>query len=393
MSNPQTIYLDHQATTPVDPRVLEEMLPYFRGIFGNAASVQHPVGQEALGAVERARQQVASLLGADRREIIFCSGATEANNLALKGLVAGSDRDRLVVLSTEHPAVLETARMLCDRGIELVELEVDDEGQPSLSDLREAVDERTFLVSVASANNEIGTLPPLKAIAEIAHQQGAYFHTDAAQAVGKIELDFELDGIDLLSLSAHKMYGPKGAGALVVRRDLHRRLAPLIDGGGHEGGLRSGTLNVPGIVGLGVAASLAGEQRASDAERLQSLAERLLDRLHDEIDGIELNGPRSERLPGNLNLRFAGVDAEALIANCPELAISAGSACSAATPTPSHVLTAIGASQQEAEESVRIGLGRFTDPAEVDRAAEILTAAVHRIRVVASSRRDLVMGQ
>jgi len=378
---PDFIYLDYQATTPVDPRVIEAMLPYFSERFGNAASVQHAAGRDAAGAVGSAREQVAEAIGADRREIIFTSGATEANSLALKGLTKGSERDRLVVLATEHPAVLEAARSLGRSGYEVVELGVDAAGIPPLADLGRAVDERTLLVSVAAANNEIGTLPPLAEIARIAHEKGAYFHTDAAQAIGKVELDVGRDGIDLLSLSAHKLYGPKGVGALYVRRELQPLIAAQIDGGGHERGLRSGTLNVPGIVGLGVAAKLATAGQAEEAERLRALADRLLDRLRDGVEGIELNGPRVDRLPGNLNLRFPGVDAEALIANCPELAISAGSACSAATPTPSHVLTAIGLDQDAAEESVRIGIGRPTTSAEVDRAAELLIAAAHRIRV------------
>ncbi|HSR93416.1 MAG TPA: cysteine desulfurase family protein [Solirubrobacterales bacterium] len=379
------IYLDYQATTPVDPRVLKAMLPYFGEQFGNAASVQHAAGRAASAAVEAAREQVAGSIGADRREIVFCSGATEANGLALKGLTTGSERNRLVVLATEHPGILGPVRSLHRSGYEVVELDVDAAGRPSLLDLREAVDERTLLVSAAAANNEIGTLPPLAEIADIAHEKGAYFHTDAAQAVGKVDLDVGPDGIDLLSLSGHKLYGPKGVGALYVRRELQPLIAPQIEGGGHERGLRSGTLNVPGIVGLGAAAALAAAGREEEAERLQALADRFLKKLREEVDGVELNGP-AERLPGNLNLRLLGVDAEALIANCPELAISAGSACSAATPTLSHVLTAIGLDQEAAEQSVRIGIGRPTTGPEVDRAADLVVAAVNRIRVASVSQ-------
>jgi cysteine desulfurase len=385
MDSTDLIYLDYQATTPVDPRVLKAMLPYFGERFGNAASVQHAAGRAASVAVEAAREQVAGSIGADRREIIFCSGATEADSLAIKGLTKGFERDRLVVLATEHPAVLGPVRSLHRSGYEVVELDVDAAGQPSLLNLREAVDERTLLVSVAAANNEIGTLPPLAEIAEIAHEKGAYFHTDAAQAVGKVDLDVGRDGIDLLSLSGHKLYGPKGVGALYVRRELQPLIAPQIEGGGHERGLRSGTLNVPGIIGLGAAAEIAAAGREEEAERLQALADRFLKKLREEVDGVELNGP-AERLPGNLNLRFPGVDAEALIANCPELAISAGSACSAATPTPSHVLTAIGLDQEAAEQSVRIGIGRPTTGSEVDRAAGLLVAAANRIRVASVSQ-------
>jgi len=389
MASTDFVYLDYQATTPVDPRVLEAMLPYFGERFGNAASVQHAAGQDAAAAVESARERVARAIGADRREIVFTSGATEADSLALKGMTRGSERDRLVVLATEHPAVLEAARSLRRDGYEVIELAVDAAGQPSLSELRAAVDERTLLVSVAAANNEIGTLPPLAEIAAIAHEKGAYFHTDAAQAVGKVDLDVGRDGIDLLSLSGHKLHGPKGIGALYVRRELQPLLAPQIEGGGHERGLRSGTLNVPGIVGLGAAAELATASREEEAQRLRALSDRFLQRLREEVEGVELNGP-ADRLPGNLNLRFPGLDAEALIANCPGLAISAGSACSAATPTPSHVLTAIGLDQEAAEQSVRIGIGRPTTSAEVDRAADLLAAAVARIRAAAAEPQEVV---
>lgn len=383
MDSTDLIYLDFQATTPVDPRVLEAMLPYFSERFANAASVQHVAGQVVVAAVESAREQVAEAIGADRREIAFTSGATEANSLALKGLTKGSERDRLVVLATEHPAVLESARSLRRSGYEVVEQSVDSEGLPSLADLRRAVDKRTLLVSVAAANNEIGTLPSLAEIADIAHEKGAYFHTDAAQAFGKVDLDVDRDGIDLLSLSGHKLYGPKGIGALYVRRELQSLIAPQIEGGGHERGLRSGTLNVPGIVGLAAAAELAIAGREEEEARLQALADRFLRRLREGVDMVELNGPAA-RLPGNLNLRFPGIDAEALIANCPELAISAGSACSAATPTPSHVLTAIGLDPEAAEQSVRIGIGRPTTSPEVDRAADLLVAAVNRIHAATS---------
>lgn len=386
MTPSEPIYLDYQATTPVDQRVVEQMLPYFGGQFGNPASVQHEAGRAASAVVESAREHVAHLIGADRREIVFCSGATEANNLALNGLGATTGRDRIVVLATEHAAVLEPARVLARAGYELVELRVDREGQPSQDELRDAIDDHTLLVSVAAANNEIGTLPPLAEIGRIAHSQGAYFHTDAAQAAGKVSIDVERDAVDLLSLSAHKLYGPKGIGALYVRGEVRRSMTPLIDGGGQERGLRGGTLNVPGIVGFGAAAELAASLREEEAERLRDLSDLLLRRLCREVDGVEINGP-AERLPGNLSLRFIGVDAEALIANCPEIAISAGSACSAATPTPSHVLTAIGLNQEAAEQSVRIGIGRPTTAEQVDRAAAALTRAVERVRAVTSAPR------
>lgn len=374
------IYLDYQATTPVDPAALEAMLPYFSERFGNPASVQHQAGDQANEAVERARRQVAALLGADRREIFFCSGATEANNLALRGLAENADRRRVVTLATEHPAVLDPLRALADDGFEVSILGVDGEGQPDLDELSASVDERTLLVSVAAANNEIGTLPPLAAIAEIAHARGAILHTDAAQAAGKIDLDVEREGIDLLSLSAHKLYGPKGVGVLYVRREYQRKLTPLHRGGGHERGLRSGTLNTPGIVGLGAAAELAADLRAGEGDRLRAQAEAFLTRLTDRVDGVELNGPRVLRLPGNLNLRINGVDAEALIANCPDLCFSAGSACSAATPTPSHVLLAIGLAEEAADQSARFGFGRSTTTEEIDEALDLLASAIARIR-------------
>ena len=380
------IYLDYQATTPVDPRVLEAMLPYFSERFANPASVQHDAGRSAAEAVEHAREQIAGLLGADRREVVFCSGATEANNLALKGLAEDAERRHLVVLATEHHAVLDTAHSLARRGFEITELPVDSEGQPSLSALEEAIDENTLLVSIAAANNEIGTLPPLAAVADIAHARGALLHTDAAQAAGKVDLDLKRDGIDLLSLSSHKMYGPKGVGALVVAREHQRPLSPLIHGGGHERGLRSGTLNVPGIVGFGVAANLTMAEGGEEAERLRALATRFYEGLRVEIGEVELNGPIEPRLPGNVNLRFLGIDVEALMANCPELCFSAGSACSAATPTPSHVLRAIGLSQDGAEQSARFGFGRPTSAAEVDRAIEVLASAVSRIRGAADKQ-------
>jgi cysteine desulfurase len=374
------IYLDYQATTPLDPRVLDAMLPYFSERFGNAASVQHARGQEAAEAINCARLQVAGLLGADRREIFFLSGATEANNLALKGLAFSTHRRHIVTAAGEHPAVLDPLRTLAGQGCEVTVLDVDSDGLPDLDALAAAVSERTLLVSLAAANNEIGTLPPLRAITEIVHARGALFHCDAAQGVGKIDLDVERDGIDLLSISAHKLYGPKGVGALYVRRDYQRLLSALIDGGGHEGGLRSGTLNVPGIVGLGAASEVASCERVAETARLVALRDRFFAGLRDLLDDVELNGPVKERLPGNLNLRFRGVDSEALMANCPDLAFSAGSACSAATPTPSHVLIAIGLTKEAAEESARFGFGRLTSAGDIDAAVEQLASAVARIR-------------
>lgn len=374
------IYLDYQATTPLDPRALDAMLPFLTSDFGNPSSVQHRFGLDAAEAVQGARSQVAAALGADPREVVFMSGATEANNLALKGLAVSSpQRRRLVALETEHRSVLEPLQALAAGGFEVTLLQVDRDGSPDLDQLESTVDERTLVVSVAAANSEIGTLPPLREIADVCHARGALFHTDAAQALGKIPLDVDRDGVDLLSASAHKLYGPKGIGALYVRREHRSRLRPLIDGGGHEQGLRSGTLNVPAIVGFGAAAALAVEGRPRDAPRLASLRDRLHEALEQELEGVVLNGP-VERLPGNLNLRFVGVEADALISNCRGLAFSAGSACSAGAPAPSHVLLALGLTHEAASECVRFSLGRPTTREEVDTAVEQIVRAVTRIR-------------
>jgi cysteine desulfurase len=374
------IYLDYQATTPVDTRVLQAMYPYFTECFGNAASA-HSLGLSASEAVERARRQVAGAIGAQHREIVFLSGATEANNLALKGIArARGERREIISLATEHPAVLDPLRVLVGEGFDVTLLDVDSDGEPDLGELEGRVGERTLMVSIAAANNEVGTLPRLGSIAEIAHAHGALLHTDAAQAVGKIDIDVVRDGIDLLSFSGHKLYAPKGVGALYVRSEHRGRLRPLLDGGGQERGLRSGTLNVPGIVGLGEACALAQSELATEGPRLAGLRQRFLEQLSDSIGDVELNGPGNRRLPGNLNIRIPGVDGEALMANCPELAFSTGSACSAATPGPSSVLLALGLGAEEAEESARFGFGRPTTTAEVDRAVEAIAGAVGRLR-------------
>jgi cysteine desulfurase len=381
----EPIYLDYQATTPVDPRVLQAMLPYFSERFGNPASVQHALGAGAADAVALARRQVAGLIGADSREIVFVSGATEANNLAIKGLARKTHRRHVVAFAAEHHAVLDPLQTLVRDGFEVSVLGVDGEGQPDIEALASAVSERTLLVSLAGANNEIGTLPSLRAAADIAHAHGALLHTDAAQASGKVGLDVDRDGIDLLSLSGHKLYGPKGVGALYVRRERRRSLEALIDGGQQEHGLRSGTLNVAGIVGLGAACEVAAAEYPAESERLSALRQRFLARLRERVEAIEVNGPEVARLPGNLNLRFVGVDSEALIANCPGLAFSAGSACSSSTPTPSHVLLAIGLSPEAAEQSARFGFGRTTTAEQVDSAVEQLAQAVARIRRVSGA--------
>jgi cysteine desulfurase len=380
------IYLDHQATTPLDQRVRAAMAPFFNDLFGNAASSSHEFGREAARAVDRARAQTAELIAADRREIVFTSGATEANNLAIKGcvLASGEARPHVVVSAIEHPAVLDCAAFLAHEGAEVSYVGVDGTGTIDLDVLRGAIRPSTVLISVMAANNEIGTLQPIHEIGELARSHGILFHCDAAQAMGKIPIDVNVAQIDLLSISAHKFYGPKGVGALFVRRDPPVRLTPLVHGGGHEGGLRSGTVNVPGCVGLGEACELASLVMAEEAARLSDLRKRLADALYARLDRVEMNGHPERRLPGNLHLTFDGVDAEPLMARCPELAVSSGSACASAAPTPSHVLEAIGRSAEQAECSLRFGLGRFTTKDEVDAAAGMVIEAVEAIRGLTS---------
>ncbi len=358
------------------------MAPWWTERFGNAASRTHAAGHAAAAAVDAARRQVAALVGADAREVIFTSGATEASNLALIGAARArpAGRDGLVTLTTEHRAVLDPLAQLEREGLRVTRVRVDREGLADLDALDAALDERTLLVSVMHANNEIGVIQDLAAIAARAHAVGARLHSDAAQSAGKIELDVAALDVDLLSLSAHKLYGPKGIGALLVRR---RRpplaLAPLLHGGGHERGLRSGTLPVPLCVGFGAACALASERRASDAARQTALRARLWEGLRERIGGVRLNGHPERRLPGNLNVTFP-VEGEALLAATPELALSAGSACSSAIPEPSHVLRALGLDARAALGSLRLSLGRPTGEADVERAIEVLAAAVARLR-------------
>jgi cysteine desulfurase len=379
------VYLDYQATTPTDPRVLQAMLPFFTEAFGNPHST-HGYGSEAEAAVERARGEVAALIGAEPNEIVFTSGATESNNLALIGALRFrraqplAPRDHLVTLATEHKCVLEAARAAEAEGARLTILPVEPDGLVDLARLEAALDERAALVSVMAASNETGVLQPLAEIAAIAHRHGAWFHTDAAQAAGKVPLDVAADGIDLLSLSGHKIYGPKGIGALYVRRRPRVRLLPLIHGGGQERGLRSGTLPTPLCVGLGAAAALARDEMGAEAARLGRLRDRLLAGLRAAIPGLQVNGSLAHRLPGNLNVAIPGIDADALLAALPELALSTGSACSAAAVEPSYVLRALGLDEAAARGSLRIGLGRFSTEAEVDFAVERLAAAVRAAR-------------
>jgi cysteine desulfurase len=374
------IYLDYQATTPTDPRVVEAMMPYLVQRFGNPHSSSHGFGLEAADAVERARGQVAALIGAEAREIIFTSGATEANNLAIKGAVRflKPRRHKLVTVATEHKCVLESARSLVAEGVDLTILPVERTGLVDLDRLKAAVDGETALVSIMAANNEIGVVQDLAAIGAIVHGAGALFHTDAAQAFGKLALDVNAQSIDLMSISGHKLYGPKGIGALYVRRRPRVRLEPLFSGGGQERGLRSGTLAPALVVGLGEAAAIAGREMTAEQARLGDLAALFLRRLGNA--GFTIHGDRQARLPGNLNIGFDGVAALDLIAAVPELAMSVGSACTSAEVEPSYVLTALGLDAATAGEAIRIGFGRFTTGAELTHAADRLKAAVAGLR-------------
>jgi cysteine desulfurase len=375
------IYMDNNATTRVDPRVLEAMLPYFGEHYGNAASRHHVMGREAEQAVEEAREQVAGLIGASPREIVFTSGATESDNLALKGAAAMyRDRgDHIITAVTEHRAVLDTARRLERDGFRVTYLPVDRFGQVRPEQVEEAITEGTILVSLMAANNEVGTLHPIEAIGAVCKRRGVLFHTDAVQAAGKLPLDVERMGIDLMSLTAHKMYGPKGTGALYVRRRSPTvRLVPMLDGGGHERGLRSGTLNVPGIVGFGKACELCREEMTAESARLAGLRSRLYEGISERLDGVTLNGHAEERLPGNLNLSFAFVKGEALLMGLRGVCVSSGSACTSANPEPSYVLRAMGVDDELAHASLRFGLGRFNTADEVEYViGEVVRAAEH----------------
>ena len=378
------LYLDYQATTPVDPRVLEAMLPFFTEHFANPHSVEHAAGRFVADAMEAARDEVAKLINADPREIVFTSGATESNNLALKGAVhfrrRHEGRDGLVTVTTEHKCVLESAEALKREGVRVTLVPVGADGLVDLAALELAIDDRTAVVSVMAVNNEIGVVQPLAEIARLAHAKGAWLHSDAAQAVGKIGFDVRALDLDLVSISGHKMYGPKGIGALFVRRRPRVRLEPLFDGGGQERALRSGTLPAPLVVGLGRAAAIAREELVAERARLWSLHRRLKQRLQSEIRGIVFNGAAEQRIPGNLNITLPGVDAQALLKALPELALSTGSACTSTEIEPSHVLTALGLGQAEAGATLRIGFGRFTTEADVDFAAERLVAAQRQLR-------------
>ncbi|HET9593937.1 MAG TPA: IscS subfamily cysteine desulfurase [Anaeromyxobacteraceae bacterium] len=376
------IYMDYHATTPLDPRVLETMLPYFREDFGNAASKSHAFGWRAEEAVEAGRAQIGKLIGASPKEIVFTSGATESDNLAVKGAAHFyAEKGRhLVTLKTEHKAVLDAMHRLEREGFEVTFLPVGKDGRVDPDDVRKAIRPDTVLVSVMHGNNEVGVLQPIEEIGRITREKGVAFHCDAVQTVGKVPFDVEKLNVDLVSISAHKMYGPKGVGALYVRRKPRVRLIAELDGGGHERGYRSGTLNVPGIVGLGKACELAGAEMAAESARVLALREKLRRGLERGLDLVTVNGSLDHRLPGNLNVSFAYVEGEALMMAVKDVAVSSGSACTSASLEPSYVLRAMGVSDDLAHSSIRFGLGRFTTEEEVDYVVDLFLTKVKKLR-------------
>jgi cysteine desulfurase len=377
------VYLDNHATTPVDPRVLDAMLPYFREVFGNSASRNHEFGWKAEEAVENARAQVAKLINASPKEIIFKSGATESDGLAIRG-IAEMYREKgnhIITQVTEHKAVLDTCKRLEKEGYEVTYLAVQKDGRISLDDLRRAITPKTILISIMYANNEIAVVQPINEIGKIAKEKSIFFHTDAVQAVGKIPVDVQKDGIDLLSISAHKIYGPKGVGALYVRRRNPRvQLVAQIDGGGHERGMRSGTLNVPGIVGLGKACELCMNEMAEESVRLKGLRDRLTKAIMSQLDETFINGSMEHRLPHSVNISFAYVEGESMLMGINDVAVSSGSACTSATLEPSYVLKALGVGEDLAHTSIRFGIGRFNTEEEVDYVVNRVVETVQRLR-------------
>jgi cysteine desulfurase len=377
------IYMDNHATTAMDPRVLEEMLPFFMEKFGNAASRNHSFGWAAEEGVETARERIAKLVGATTKEIIFTSGATESDNLAIKG-VAEMYREKgnhIITAVTEHKAVLDTCKRLEKYGYRVTYLPVQKDGLIDLDDLKRAIDDKTILVTIMAANNEIGVLQPVAEIGKLCRERGVIFHTDAVQAIGKVPVDVNQQNIDVMSITGHKLYGPKGVGALYVRRKNPRvQLSALIDGGGHERGMRSGTLNVPAIVGLGKACAIAREELPQESCRLAGLRNRLRDRIMNRLDETYINGSVEHRLPGNLNISFAYVEGESLLMGINDIAVSSGSACTSATLEPSYVLKALGAGDDLAHSSIRFGIGRFNTEAEVDYVADRVIETVERLR-------------
>jgi cysteine desulfurase len=380
------IYLDHHATTPVDERVVDEMQPYFTENFGNPASGDHLYGAKANDGVEQARERISDAINCRKEEIIFTSGATESDNLAIKGVVDYADRhdkgSHIITSETEHEAILEACEALEDRGFEVTYLSVDEHGLIEPAAVAEAIRDETVLISIMAANNEIGTIVPLAEIGEIAKEQGVFFHTDAVQAVGYVPVDVEAMGIDLMSISAHKIYGPKGVGALYVRRRNPKvKLDPLIHGGGHERGWRSGTLNVPAIVGLGRAVQLAEAEREERSQHVDDLTSYMWDRFSDELDDIVLNGHPERRLPNNLNVSFLGVENKGLVQNLqPEIAVSAGSACTTGSVEASHVLQAIGGDEDRWHSAIRFGLGKDNTREEIEYAVDEVVQGVSRLR-------------
>jgi cysteine desulfurase len=377
------VYMDNHATTAMDSRVLQEMMPYLTEKFGNAASRNHAFGWVAEEGVEKARAQIAKLIGATAKEIVFTSGATESDNLAIKGVaeVYRQKGDHIITAVTEHKAVLDTCKRLETSGYRVTYLPVRKDGLIDLEELKRAVDDKTILVTIMAANNEIGVLQPLDDIGKLCHERGIIFHTDAAQAVGKIPLDVNRQNLDLLSISGHKLHGPKGVGALYVRRrNPAVKLAPILDGGGHERGMRSGTLNVPGIVGLGKACEIASQEMREESCKLAGLRNRLRERIMTRLDEVYINGSMEHRLPGNLNLTFTHVEGESLLMGINDIAVSSGSACTSATLEPSYVLKALGADDDLAHSSIRFGLGRFNTEVEVDYVADRVVETVSRLR-------------
>jgi cysteine desulfurase len=377
------IYMDNHATTPLDPRVLEAMMPYLTGIFGNAASRNHSFGWEAEKATEHAREQIAKLIGATAKEIIFTSGATESNNLAIKG-IAEMYRERgnhIITQVTEHKATLDTCKRLEKSGYRITYLPVQADGLIDLEDLKRAMDKDTILVTIMYANNEIGVIQPIKEIGALCHEKNVLFHTDAVQAVGKIPVNVITDNIDVLSLSGHKIYGPKGVGALYVRRRNPRvQISEQINGGGHERGMRSGTLNVPGIVGLGAACEIAGAEMEAEGKREKELRDYMRAKFEKALDYVHVNGNMEHHLPGNLNMSFVYVEGESLLMGINDIAVSSGSACTSATLEPSYVLKALGLGDDVAHSSIRFGLGRFNTKAEVDYVSDKLIDVVTKLR-------------
>jgi len=377
------IYMDNHATTQVDPRVFKAMLPYLTDVFGNSASRNHSFGWEAEEATEKARKQVAELIGATSKEIVFTSGATESDNLALKGVAQmyAEKGNHIITAATEHKAILDTCKRLEKEGVRVTYLPVQTNGLIDLDQLRAAITDKTILISIMYANNEIGVLQPVAEIGKIAKERGVLFHTDGTQAAGKIPVNVTQDNIDLMSISAHKMYGPKGVGALYVRRRNPRvQLTAQMDGGGHERGMRSGTLNVPGIVGLGEACAIAKAEMAEESKRMAYLRDKLKDRLLASLDEVYINGTQEHRLPNNLNISFAYVEGESLLMGINDVAVSSGSACTSATLEPSYVLKALGAGDDLAHSSIRFGLGRFNTEEEVDYVAEKVIDVVKKLR-------------